>query len=445
MKMKKFAIISLGCSRNLVDAEGMAGELKKAGLKASDPDGGVDVCVVNTCAFIESARRESVDAIMELAALKRDGRIKRLVVSGCLPQLYKDRLFKALPEADLILGTSDFPKIGKLLASSGHRRRADVSSRPDYLYNEKSPRSSLTPRHYAYVKVSEGCSNLCTYCIIPRLRGVFRSRPIESVVNEVRSLARGGALKEVNLVGQDTTLFGEDRYGKKTLPDLLRRLCDLDNGVEWIRILYTHPAHYTDELIDTIRSEEKVCRYLDLPIQHINDGILKRMNRRVTKRQIAGLIEKLRTRLPGLVLRTSIIVGFPGETDREFRELLGFLRSVRFEKLGAFIYCRETGTKAARSPGQVPEAVKSERLDELMRQQQEISLRINKTSVGKTVRVLIDEREEGQKGVFVGRTQGDAPEVDGSVYVTGRNIRTGEFRDVRIEDAFEYDLAGVAG
>ncbi len=444
MKMKKFAIISLGCSRNLVDSEVIAGALKESGLKACDVNSGVDVCIVNTCAFIESARKESVDAVMEIAALKKDGKVKKLVVCGCLPQLYKNKLFKALPEADLVLGTSDFPKIGKLLGNLSRKRSADVSPSPGYLYDENSPRSSLTPRHYAYVKVSEGCSNLCSYCIIPRLRGRFRSRPIESVVNEVKDLAKEGILKEVNLVGQDTTLFGEDRYGKKMLPDLLRRLCDLENNVEWIRILYTHPAHYTDELIDTIRSEDKICKYLDLPIQHISDSILSKMNRHVTKRQIVGLINTLRKKIPGIVLRTSIIVGFPGETDKEFRELLKFLRETKFEKLGAFSYCRESGTKAGRSKDQVPESVKSERFDELMRQQQKISLEVNSSFIDRTVKVLIDEKEAQRDGIYAGRTQGDAPEVDGTVYVSGRNIKAGEFRNVRIKDALEYDLAGVS-
>ncbi len=299
--MRKFAIISLGCSRNLVDSELIAGALKERGLKACDAQDGVDVCVVNTCAFIESARKESVDTIMEIAELKKSGKVKSLVVCGCLPQLYGNKLFKSLPEADLVIGTSDFPKIGQLLGRLGRKRRSDISARPGYLYDESSPRSSLTPRHYAYVKISEGCSNLCSYCIIPRLRGGFRSRAVDSVAREVAGLAKSGRLKEVNLVGQDTTLFGEDRCGRSMLPGLLKRLCDLDSGVDWIRIMYTHPAHYTDELIDTISSEEKICKYLDLPIQHINDAILKRMNRRTTKRQITDLIIKLRKRIPGLV------------------------------------------------------------------------------------------------------------------------------------------------
>lgn len=441
--MRKFAIISLGCSRNLVDSEVIAGIMKERGLKACDVKDGVDVCVVNTCAFIESARKESVDAIMEIAELKKTGKIKKLVVCGCLPQLYKKKLFKALPEADLVLGTSDFPKIGQFLGALSRKRRSDVSMRPGYLYDETSPRLSLTPRHYAYVKISEGCSNICSYCIIPRLRGSFRSRPIDSVVKEVAALAKTGYLKEINLVGQDTTLYGSDRYGTKMLSSLLKRLCSLDNSVKWIRVLYTHPAHYTEEFINTMRDEDKVCKYLDLPIQHISDAILKRMNRHTTKSQIMDLVEKLRKKIPGLVLRTSIIVGFPGETDKDFKELLGFLREARFEKLGAFVYCREDGTKAGRFTGQIDESLKTERFDELMRQQQKISTAVNRSIVGRTVKVLIDEREAQSRDLFAGRTQGDAPEVDGTVYVSGKNIKTGEFCNVRISDSLEYDLVGA--
>jgi ribosomal protein S12 methylthiotransferase len=265
---------------------------------------------------------------------------------------------------------------------------------------------------------------------------------MESVVKEVAALAKKGVLKEVNLVGQDTTLFGMDRYERPALPSLLRRLCGLENSVRWIRILYSHPAHYTDELIDTIRSEAKICKYLDLPIQHISDTILKRMNRHTTKRHIIRLLEKLRKMIPGLVLRTSIIVGFPGETDREFKELLDFLREAHFERLGAFTYCRERGTKAGRFKPQVPEALKAERFDELMKVQQKISLSFNRSLIGKPLKVLIDEKETGRDDLFLGRTQGDAPEVDGTVYVSGKNIKVGEFCDVRITDAMEYDLVG---
>lgn len=444
--MKRYAIVSLGCTRNLVDSEVVAGTLKECGYKQGELKDGVDLCVVNTCAFIKSAREESVDSIMEIAALKKEGKVGRLVVCGCLPQLYKSKLGRSLPEADLILGTGDFPRLARYIRGISASGRRSVTGKPDYLYDDRSPRQLLTPRHYAYVKVSEGCSNLCTYCIISRLRGRFRSRSIDSVVREVARLSArsGGRLKEIDLVGQDTTLFGMDRYGAMVLPQLLRKICALENSIGWVRILYTHPAHYTDELIATVRGEGRVCKYLDLPIQHINDRVLARMNRQTTKRGITDLIARLRRAIPGLTLRTSVIVGFPGETDREFGELLDFLKEVRFERLGAFVYSREEGTKAARFAPHVPEAVKQERFDAVMKLQQKISSEANSRFLGKTVTVLIDGREEGASDVFTGRTEGDAPDVDGVVYVSGKGLRAGEFRRVRITDTLEYDLVGKA-
>ncbi|MDD5428032.1 MAG: 30S ribosomal protein S12 methylthiotransferase RimO [Candidatus Omnitrophica bacterium] len=436
-------IISLGCPRNQLDSEVIAGSLKKAGFSIVDMTGGADICVINTCAFIKSAREESVDSILEAAELKKGGKIGYLVVCGCLPQLYKEKLASELSEADLMIGTSDFPELPRLLKNIRKPgARSVVSAVPDYLYDERSPRISFTPPHYAYLKISEGCSNFCSYCIISRLRGVFRSRSIESVTKETKSLSRSGRLKEINLIGQDTTLFGVDRYGRMMLGELLRRLCGIETSVEWFRILYTHPAHYTDELISVIRREKKICKYLDLPIQHISDRILKKMNRCVTKRDIITLIEKLRRKIPGLVLRTSVITGFPGETDKDFNELVKFLRDTRFERLGAFVYSREEGTPAARFEKQVPEKVKRQRLDAIMEEQKRISLGINKRYLGRTLGVLIDEKCEGEKEKFLGRTGGDAPEVDGIVYVTGKGIRVGQICDVRIKDTLEYDLVG---
>ena len=423
----------------------MLGSLKKSGFGVADIKDDPDICIVNTCAFVKSAREESVDTILEMARLKKNGRIKKLIVCGCLPQLYKEKLASELREADLVLGTSDFPKIANFIRSlDGRHERAAVSRRLNYLYDEDSPRFLLTPAHYAYVKVSEGCSNLCSYCIISKLRGAFRSRSMESVVEETKRLSSSGILKEVNLIGQDTTAFGMDIYGKPSLDTLLRKLCRLKNNVRWFRILYTHPAHYTDGLIRTIREEKKICKYLDIPIQHISDKVLRRMNRRVTKSGIIKLIERLRKNIPGIVLRTSIIAGFPGETDRDFKELLDFLRDTRFERLGAFMYSKESGTKAAGFERQVPEKVKAARLDELMELQQRISLDINRGLAGKTVDVLIDEKSEGTKDKFVGRTEGDAPEVDGVVYVIGKGIKIGSLASVMITDALEYDLIGEA-
>lgn len=441
--MKTFAVISLGCPRNLVDSEVITGSLKESGLISVPLEEGVDAVVINTCAFVASAREESVGAIIEAGDLKKKGMIKYLVICGCLGQLYKESLADKLPEADLVIGTSDIPRIAELMAGLDNtKERSVVSDRLNFLYNEKSPRTSLTPAHYAYVKISEGCSNHCSYCIIPRLRGEFRSRRIESVVAEVRNLARGGRVKEIDLIGQDTTLFGMDRYGKAALPRLLRSICDLRNKIGWIRLLYTHPAHYTDELIGVIAREKKICKYLDIPIQHISDKILRLMNRKSKKRDIKKLIYALREKIPGLILRTSIIVGFPKETDKDFRELVEFLRDIRFERLGAFIYSRESMTRASGLKDQVSDNVKKERYDELMKLQQEISIASGRKYLGRTIDVLIDEKVPLEDNEFIGRTQGDAPEIDGVVYVTARGVKIGDFCKVNITDTLEYDLIG---
>lgn len=443
--MPKAAVISLGCPRNLVDSEVVSGSLKELGYTiSSDPAKGADLCVINTCAFISSAREESVDAILEAASLKKSGRIKKIVVCGCLPQMYDSDLIDEMPEIDLMLGTSDIPRIKyflNMLRSGRAFCRSNVSGKLDYIYSDSSPRSVMTPRHYAYVKIAEGCSNVCSYCVIPKLRGSFRSRGIGSVVKEVKDISGDGSLKEVMLIGQDTTLFGKDRHGRSELAKLIKRLDGLDTSVEWFRLLYTHPAHYNEEMISAMRASSRFCRYLDLPIQHASDRILKAMNRRVTKKDISSLIDRLRIAMPEISLRTSIIVGFPGETDREFREVLDFVRQVRFERLGAFKYSKEDGTKAASMKGQVPEKIKKERLDELMRLQKKISASILSGRIGKTLKVLIDEKEGG---VFVGRTEYDAPEIDGCVYVSGKGIKAGRFCDVRITGSMEYDLIGKA-
>jgi ribosomal protein S12 methylthiotransferase len=411
-----------------------------------DPEKGVDICVVNTCAFTGQAREESADSIIELAELKKRGRIGFLVIAGCLPQFYKGALSRELPEADLTVGTGDFKDIAGLVSRAGKGGRFSYISRHlDYLYDGSSPRASLTPRHYRYIKIAEGCSNRCSYCVISRLKGEFRGRTIPSVVEEVKKARASGALKEINLIGQDTTMFGLDKYGKPALAKLLRSLCALKGGPAWIRVLYTHPAHYTDELIDTIAGEDKVCKYLDIPVQHISGKILRKMNRNITSSGIISLIDKLRKRVPGIRLRTSIIVGFPGESERDFKELLDFVRSTRFDRLGAFLYSREEGTAAASFKGQVPEDVKQGRFDELMKLQQGISRRLLSSFLGKRIEVLVDEKDAAAgKDRFIARTQYDAPEVDGAVYVSGALLRTGEFCKVDITDTLEYDLVGEA-
>lgn len=439
--MATVGIVRLGCPRNLVDSEVIAGALRSAGYSIVEPDRNPDIYIINTCSFITSAKEESIDAVLEASRLKREGAIKHLVVAGCLGQLYGNRLLRQVPEIDLVVGTGDFPGIASLLKRLGrNERQSIVSPKPRYLYDERAPRKRFTPRHWAYVKIAEGCDNRCSYCIISKVRGSLRSRTIPSVVSEVKRLARGGAIREIDLIGQDTTRFGVDRSGRSELPELLRRIAGLKNDIAWIRLLYTHPAHYTDELISVIGGEEKICAYLDLPIQHATDRILRAMHRRTTRKEIVALIEKLRKRVPGLVLRTSLIVGFPGETDREFTELLDFVRRTRFDKLGVFTYSREEGTKASRLPRQVPERVKQERLDAVMRLQQVLSAEIQRSFLGKTVTVLIDEALGD--GRFCGRTFRDAPEIDGLVYVSGKGLRVGAFSSVKITDALEYDLVG---
>ena len=444
--MAKIGIVSLGCPRNLVDSEVMLGSLKKEGFEISDEVGdGVDVFIINTCSFVKSAREESIDTILEAAVLKKEGKIKHLIVAGCLPQAYNKKLTHSLPEVDSIVGTNDFPKIRDivkgLLKGKAH---SVVSKGLDYLYDENSPRFSLTPKHFAYVKISEGCDNLCSYCIISRLRGRFRSRSLDSVINEIKNISSNNFLKEINLIGQDTTFFGKNIYGKGSLTELLRRVAALKNSVRWIRVLYTHPAHYSDEFIGVVRDEKKICKYLDLPIQHINDVILKRMNRHTTKSGIIKLIAKIRKEIPAITLRTSVIVGFPGETEASFKELLEFLLETKFERLGAFIYSKEEGSPASRFARQVSEKTKNQRFDEVMRLQQKISYDLNRSCMGKVVNVLIDEKIEGEKNKFMGRTEADAPEVDGGVYVSGKDLKIGEFYKVKITDTLEYDLVGKA-
>lgn len=444
--MNKVGMVSLGCPRNLVDSEVILGSLKKGGFQVKDSlEDGVDIGIINTCAFVRSAREESVDTISQAVQLKEEGRLRYLVVCGCLGQLYREKLLKGLSKIDLVLGTNDFFKIADLIKRlEANKGRAIVSDKLDRLYSDKSPRFVLTPPHYAYVKIVEGCSNYCSYCIITNLRGRSRSRTIESIIREIEDLSRGGALKEINLIGQDTTFFGMDRSGRKELPKLLREISRLKNSMRWIRILYTHPAHYTGDLIRAIGEEERVCKYLDLPIQHSSDKILKAMNRGTTKRDIIALIDKIRKDIPGVVLRTSIIIGFPGESDSDFKELLDFIDKMRFERLGAFIYSKEEGTKAARFKNQIPEKEKEARFNEVMKLQQKISTDINRAFLGKELEILIDEKVEGESDRFLGRTQGDAPEVDGTVYVSGKDLKAGEFCKVKIKDTLEYDLVGEA-
>lgn len=440
---KKAYLLSLGCPKNLVDSEYILETLSQCGYQIVEQmDNGqqADVAIVNTCAFIEEAKEESIEAILQLGRLKETGQIKSLIVAGCLPQRYQQELVEHLPEVDVFLGTGSLSRIREIIANINLGQKICDFDNPAFLNKRPSKYRFLTPRHFTYVKIAEGCDNRCHYCIIHRLRGPYRSRPIESIVEEVKLLADDGVV-EVNLVSQDSGYYGNDLYGRSTIASLLRHLNQIKD-IKWIRLLYTHPAHVNDELIKSIADLPKVCKYIDLPLQHINDNILRSMGRKTTKQRIMKLLTALRKNIPGLAIRTTFIVGLPGEGDKEFNELIDFVKEIKFERLGAFIYSREQGTQAANYSQQVPEDIKKERFDYLMSLQQEIATELNRQLKGKDVSVLIDEKDN-KPGWFVGRTQADAPEVDGQVWVKASSVSPGQILEVKITDTYEYDLVGT--
>jgi len=434
-------LLSLGCPRNLIDSEIIVGTLKKKGYNVIYEQKDNCIAIVNTCGFIEDAKSESIDAILELVSLKKKGKIKRIIVTGCLSQRYSKKLMDEVKEIDAIFGSSTFIEIPDYIDQIlKNKKLVKVDKEPNFLYHHDMPRSLMTPKHSVYVKIQEGCMNFCSYCAIPLIRGKFRSRDEDSVLKEIKSLKERGT-KEINIVGLDTTLYGFDKYKKSTLSDLLKKTSEIMEG-SWIRLLYTHPAHYTEELISVLKNEPSICKYVDLPIQHINSGILKKMNRHVKKEEIVDLIGRLRENIPGIAIRTSVIVGFPGEGDKEFGELLDFIKETKFERMGAFVYSREEGTKAYDFPKQIPEEEKKKRLEKVMQLQQYISHENNKKCLGRTMRVLIDEKDLSS-GQYIGRSEHDAPEVDGVVYVKSKkDLNIGNFVDVKIEDVLEYDLVG---
>jgi len=438
----KVGIISLGCPRNLVDSEVLLGILEKGGFEIVEMRD-ADIGIVNTCAFIDDAKQESIDNILELIELKKESRLKAVVVAGCLPQRYGSALLVGLPEVDAFIGCDQILKSADIVRRIGDSGKlCEISEKPSFIYSHADPRVHITPSHYAYVKISEGCGNRCSFCTVPAIRGDYRSRPIESILEEVDQLSRAKRLSEINLIGQDTTLYGRDLYGKPAVNRLLKRLSAVKDRRRWIRLLYTYPSHIDDELIDIFAAERAICKYIDLPLQHINDRILKKMNRKMDKKDIEGLIAKIRKRIPGVVLRSSMIVGFPGETDREFGELADFIKEVRFERLGVFTYSREEGTPAYGYKDQIDDEVKLERFNILMSVQRDIAIGVNGSYLGKTVEVLIDEKDGNSEDIYIGRTQGDAPEVDGEVFVKGKDLSPGDFVNVKITDTLEYDLVG---
>jgi len=441
--MKKVYLLSLGCARNLVDSEVLLGSLQTKKFDIVQDPESADIAVVNTCCFIEDAKQESIDIILSLAKLKTEGKINKLIVFGCLAQRYHNELEKEIPEIDGIFGTSDFPDIPESISAlDSHEKIKSVNLNPAFLYDHSHKRTLLTPPHYAYVKIEEGCSNKCSYCVIPSLKGPLRSRSIESILEEIKFLKNTYDTKEIVLIGQDTTSFARDRSKKPLLTKLLKKIVPIMES-RWIRLLYTHPAYFTDDLLDVIAGTDNICSYVDLPLQHINDRILNKMNRRTTKKKVELIIDKIRGKT-NTAIRTSVIVGFPGETDKEFAELLDFLKNNKFERLGAFIYSQEENTPAAGFKNQIPLKDKKERFRAVMEQQQKISIENNTKMLNKTIKVLVDERDSQNPEQFIARSEIDAPEVDGTVYLTGKNIKQGDFVKAKITDTLEYDLVGEA-
>ena len=438
----KILFVSLGCDKNLVDTENMLGILKNKGFEFTDDEWEADIIAINTCCFIGDAKQESINTILEMAEHKKDARCKVLVVAGCLAHRYQDEIIKEIPEVDAFVGTSSYDKIADMINSvleeKGISNFVEDANRMPMV---EADRIVTTPGYYEYLKIAEGCDKHCTYCVIPKVRGSFRSFPIEYLVNQTKKLVEGG-VKEIILVAQETTLYGVDLYGKKSLPKLLHNL-GLIEGLEWMRILYCYPEEINDELIEAIKNEPKVCHYLDMPIQHASDNILKRMGRRTSKQELTDIVAKLRREIPDIALRTTLITGFPGETDVDHEEVMQFIDECEFDRLGVFTYSREEDTVAAQMPDQIDEEIKEKYRDELMQLQQEISADRSAAMIGRIVRVMI-EGFIPEDNTYVGRSYKDAPNVDGLVFVEcDRELMSGDFIDVKITGSTEYDLIGT--
>ncbi len=432
--------VSLGCDKNLVDSEVMLGILMARGHRMVDDEEAADVIVVNTCCFIHDAKEESIQTILEMADYKTRGSLKALIVTGCLAQRYQKEIFEEIPEVDAVLGTASYHKIAeaidRVLEESGGLYLEDIHSLP----KTESKRILTTGGHYAYLKIAEGCDKNCTYCIIPRIRGNYRSVPMERLLKEAEELA-GAGVRELILVAQETTIYGMDFYGEKMLHKLLRGLCKI-SGLRWIRILYCYPEEIDENLIRVMKEESKICHYLDLPIQHADDAILKRMGRKTTKKHLTDTIIRLRTEIPDIALRTTLITGFPGETDAQHEELMEFVDEMEFDRLGVFTYSMEEDTPAAAMPDQIPEEVKEARKVELMELQQEIAFDLAEDMIGREMAVMIEGRV-ADENAYVGRTYMDAPGVDGLIFInTEEELMSGDFARVKVTGALEYDLIG---
>ena len=438
---EKVSLVSLGCPKNLVDAEVMLGYLSRDEYEVTTDETQADIIVVNTCSFIKEAKQESIDTILDLADRKHDARCKLLIVTGCLPQRYQEELAKELPEVDIFIGTGDYPRIAEIIAEKKTTsEQLCYTGDPNFVYNDELPRLQSSPHYTAYLKIAEGCSNNCAYCVIPSLRGAMRSRPLATLLSEAKQLVESG-VKELNLIAQDITAYGKDLPEAPSLELLVNELAKME-GLRWIRLLYAYPDGVTDSLIQLIKNEPKVCKYLDLPIQHISDSILKRMKRRSGEEQIRTLIAKLRQEIPDIAIRTSLIVGFPGESVEDFKKLLQFVEETRFDRLGVFCYSREEGTPAAEMPEQVSERVKRERHKKLMRTQARVSFKHNRTLVDTEEEVLVEGYSEETELLLRGRSSRQAPDVDGQVYITAGNANVGDIVKLRITDSSDYDLIG---
>lgn len=437
MKLKA-AIVSLGCSKNLIDSEVMVQSILNNDYETTNDVQAADIIIINTCGFIESAKQESIDTILEMSEYKNTGNCKVLIASGCMAERYREELMKELPELDAVIGTGDYKSISEVISKALGGEKVILYGHQELVDIDKLPRRISTFGASAYLKIAEGCDNRCSYCIIPSLRGKYRSRKLEDIIEEARELSKSG-IKELNVIAQDITRYGIDLYGRYRLSELLKELASID-GIKWIRLLYSYPDEFNDELIAAIAQEEKICKYLDIPIQHASNKILKKMARRSSKEKILDLIEKLRTSMPGIILRTSLIVGFPGETEEDFQELYDFVSEVKFNRLGVFAYSREEDTAAHDMPDQVDEEVKQQRLEKIMLLQKDISEENNRKLIGKTVEVLIEGYSEGE---YFGRSYMDAPEIDGKIYFKStRQLIPGDFCHVKIKKAYEYDLVG---
>ena len=439
----KVNVVKLGCPKNDLDAEAIQAQLLSSGFELTEEKDQAEIFIVNTCGFIEQAKKESIKAILELSRFKNGSNGKKIVVTGCLAQRYNSELWKSMPEIDGILGLNELDNISKLCSEVITGNRVSFISPLPREYEEKVERGAHQALPYAYLRISDGCDNLCAYCSIPQIRGRYRSRKIENILVEAKSLAENG-IKEINLVAQDTTLYGQDIYGEQRLPELLSLLSKIE-GIEWIRLLYTHPAHYTGKLIKEIATNKKVCKYLDLPLQHISDKLLYLMGRKVARKKIQRLIKTLKNKIPDLILRTTFIVGFPGEGEEEFEELLNFVEEQRFDRLGAFTYSKEEGTEAFNLEEHLSFKEKEKRVDELMTLQQRIAFEKNEKRVGEKVKVLIESKTNdfsGKNEYYIGRSQKEAPEIDGVILVKGENLKIGDLLEVKITGWKGYDLIG---